>query len=764
MDITISECDRFHSNRDSHDYRVLAVFDGMATICQIDTTQLDITCITIESLMNGFQNNVYSKVPETFRVYDINTLTPAQYATYKLRKDLVDDIVREYAPIFSGLNSKRPKPVLDKYLNMKDEHGKPLISRKIALKAIREYLQSGYQDVSLLDQRLFAEHVHKNWSVTPGRKPSDGNSVKLLTEEDYENFDKYMKVYLKSEIKTQMNAYLDMVKFCYTTTVKITGENGKCGYKRVRKPEDQIPTYGQFNRYIRSHSTKQKRKEAKQTARVVRNNERVFTGTVMDDVQGPGHMCEVDAQEMDIAMVSEEYPDIPVGRPILYAIIDVMSHIILGVSLAMDNNSVVGLTNVFLNLVEDKEKLFQKYCGTEFQFSEGMTMDDVWPTGYRPTILKFDNGSDFISYDIARILKELNITPRIAPAATGSLKPLVEEFFSGIKKDLDDLLEHKGLMRAVYGSKHHEEACLTYSGAMAIVLNHVLAYNSHVIKSYPKSVDMKRKKIMATPANLWKYGCETMRQPVKFPNKDQVIYSVMQPEKGVSLNNQGIHFRGLVYFNPDDSELQEKAFNTGKKRIPFEARSDPRDMGHLYYLRGGELMCASVPIRDFRMASYIGVSRKQFEELAKIDRETKKQEDILNRDVRIDKREKNQEIIDTAAKAHPGEKEPSGMRDAREEEKAKISADHSVAERFEMHPEETMKRIAELDEKTKKNTEVADNKEPTLSETQQSLPSNDANDEEKEKSKDKFDYKEGDTVEEIHRKMVEATDSLLFEY
>ena len=150
--------------------------------------------------------------------------------------------------------------------------------------------------------------------------------------------------------------------------------------------------------------------------------------------------------------------------------------------------------------------------------------------------------------------------------------------------------------------------------------------------------------------------------------------------------------------------------------------------------------------------------------MAKIDRETKKQEDILNRDVRIDKREKNQEIIDTAAKAHPGEKEPSGMRDAREEEKAKISADHSVAERFEMHPEETMKRIAELDEKTKKNTEVADNKEPTLSETQQSLPSNDANDEEKEKSKDKFDYKEGDTVEEIHRKMVEATDSLLFEY
>ena len=73
---------------------------------------------------------------------------------------------------------------------------------------------------------------------------------------------------------------------------------------------------------------------------------------------------------------------------------------------------------------------------------------------------------------------ELGIRLEHVSPASGSLKPLVESFFGIIKKDLDDLLEHKGLIRKTYNSKHHEEACLTYGEAFALVLNHVIEHKA----------------------------------------------------------------------------------------------------------------------------------------------------------------------------------------------------------------------------------------------------------------------------------------------
>lgn len=69
-------------------------------------------------------------------------------------------------------------------------------------------------------------------------------------------------------------------------------------------------------------------------------------------------MVEIDACEADVSLVSELDPDQAIGRPIVYFMIDVYSRIILAVSVAFDNNSILGITNLFLNLADDK----QEYC------------------------------------------------------------------------------------------------------------------------------------------------------------------------------------------------------------------------------------------------------------------------------------------------------------------------------------------------------------------------------------------------------------------
>ena len=746
--------------KDGDEFRVISLFSGMACLCKINTEKFELIHMSVQIILDRLRSGEYTSVEDKPIVFDVTQLSPEAAEKFHFRKTFVDAVVYEYGPTYSELDTNVPKPILRKYLAMRDENGKPYFSKRIMWRILRKYFQSGMQDSTLLDQRSVAKRQsRKNFKTVPGRKPTVGEPTKNLTDEDRKNFKNYMRKYMKSEVSTQKEAFLDMIDKCYSIRMKTLDENGNVMYMLTPLPAEQRPNYQQFNRYIRINTTKKARDEAKETTRVVRNKKHVFTSTVMDGINGPCHMCEVDAQEMDIALVSEEYPDIPVGRPIIYVIIDVMSEIILGVSLAMDNNSIVGLTNVFLNLVEDKEKLYQKYCNTEFHFSEGMTMDDVWPTGYRPLIMKYDNGSDFLSYEIQRILKELSITPRYLTAATGSLKPLVENFFHSIKTDLDDLLEHKGLIRKVYGSKHHEEACLTYSDAMAIMLNHVLEHNMHVVTTYRKSADMIKKGVKATPANLWKYGCETMRQPAKFDSRDQVIYSIMHPETKVSMSSQGIFFNGLVYFNPDDAKLQEEAYATGRKRVKFNARSDPRDVGHLYYLRDGRLMQASVPTEDFRLKTYIGMSRKQYDELVKKALELSKQEQELNENIRIDLRRKNKDIIDAATKANPGKKNPDHMREARREEKERISGTRSVAERFDI-ADNGMEQGDKAALDTEKSTQEA--VEKALPSPMDKVPIKDEKPQNKASEHHDgitfFKSDPNDTLEDIHRKMAESYD------
>ena len=760
MAVSVKEKDHI-KDKAGNEYRVLSLFSDMSCLCKINSTKLELLYIPVAQIVDKLNDGSYVILKdEGPKIVDKSLMSEPLLKEFQLRKAFVDEIVHEYAPLYTDLTNKCRKPTIEKYLTIKDETGKPSFSRAKLWRILRVYLQSGMTDASLMDQRAEANaHKKYNWKTNPGKKSTVGAGTKVLTDEDKSNFKKYLRKYLKSEVSTQKEAFLDMIDKCYSIRMKTLDENGNVMYMLSPLPAEHRPNYQQFNRYIRISTTKKARDEAKETTRVVRNKKHVFTSTVMDGINGPCHMCEVDAQEMDIALVSEEYPDIPVGRPIIYVIIDIMSEIILGVSLAMDNNSIVGLTNVFLNLVEDKEKLYQKYCNTEFHFSEGMTMDDVWPTGYRPLIMKYDNGSDFLSYEIQRILKELSITPRFLTAATGSLKPLVENFFHSIKTDLDDLLEHKGLIRKVYGSKHHEEACLTYSDAMAIVLNHVLEHNMHVVTTYRKSADMIKKGVKATPANLWKYGCETMRQPAKFDSRDQVIYSIMHPETKVSMSSQGIFFNGLVYFKPDDAKLQEEAYATGRKRVKFNARSDPRDVGHLYYLRDGRLMQASVPTEDFRLKTYIGMSRKQYDELVKKSLELSKQEKELNENIRIDLRRKNKDIIDAATKANPGKKNPDHMREARHEEKERISGTRSVAERFDI-ANNGMKQGDKAALDTEKSTREA--VEKALPSPMDKVPAKDEKPQNEASEHHDgitfFKYDPNDTLEDIHRKMAESYD------
>ena len=660
--------------RDS--YRVIYVGNGYIGLCKINSNKIEIEYSTAKSVGLKLRNNLFEVLEEAPFIFDENDISDAYRSVYNEKKELIKLVTSEYGPTYMGLLGKKAKPVISDFIN------KSQFKKSQVWNIIRRYLQSGLKESSLMDQRRFRkisdEYTYKN---KPGRKPKDVtvNKGKRITAEDTKNLKKYLKRYMSHEVKSIQNAYDDMCGDCYMEHVN---DNGVY-IERLRKDR---PTYTQFYYYIRKNTTEQTRKEAKKTIGVVRNDNRVHTGTVMDGIRGPAHKVEMDAQEMDVSIVSEEYPEVCVGRPIMYIMIDVFSQLILAFSIALDNNSIVGCTNCFFNLIEDKEELLRKYCQTSLAFNEDYSIDDIWPTGIRPAVIKMDRGSDFISDEVTRIAGELDIDLEHVTPRSGSLKPLVENFFKNVNRQLVDLLATKGLIRKVYNSKHHEQSCLDINDVRALVLNHILYHNTHVLEQYQPSPDMKRKKLILTPANIWKYGCENFSNPMRLPIRDEFLYKVLKPEKA-TVSKLGIKYQGMRYFNSEDDSLNELMFHQQLKEKRIDIRTDPRDMGHVYYLQNGKLEIAALDPFDVRYREYYGMSKNHFLALDKEYEQAKAISKEYNRENRVVLRKRNKAVIEGKAANSTIKSNTANLAENRELEKARVSKELSVANRFGLDKE-----------------------------------------------------------------------------
>lgn len=120
-------------------------------------------------------------------------------------------------------------------------------------------------------------------------------------------------------------------------------------------PESQRPTYNQFYYYCSKHITEQEKDLIKTSAAEQRNNKRLLTSDSLHGVYGPGDMVEIDACEADVSLVSSADSNKTIGRPIVYFMIDVYTRAIIAMSVAFDNNSILGVTNLFLNLADNKK-------------------------------------------------------------------------------------------------------------------------------------------------------------------------------------------------------------------------------------------------------------------------------------------------------------------------------------------------------------------------------------------------------------------------
>ncbi|MCI1378394.1 MAG: transposase family protein [Lachnospiraceae bacterium] len=609
---------------------------------------------------------------DSYPVVDMDSLPDAARKKFAEYKKCMQEVVAAYGPTFMGLSGKASKPEVDRIIN--SYH----LNRRLFWRLVRLYLQSGCKDVSLIDKRTASvTEPKKEYTYTKrGGRPAVYSTQSCVIVDDKVRgyFEEALSDYKKGRQETYKGVYEDMLKRHYSVQ-KV--QNGEVSWAFL--PQEQIPTYWQFYNYTRKTLSAEEKDQIRTSKAEQRNNKRLLLSDAMKGVRGPADTVEVDALETDISLVSERDREQTIGRAILYLMIDVWTRVILAISVGFENNSVLGCTNLLLNLADDKAEYAKRY---------GITFSpELWPSNVIPRRMRMDRGADFRSDRLKEILNELGIERMLEPAAMGSMKGVVEQEFRQIQANQNDIMENKGLIEKRHDSNHHKEAMLTVKEFTAMCINYVLSHNQKHLMYYKVNKKMQDAGVEPVPIKLWEYGCRIYGNPLPITNRDQFLWSLLTPAKA-SLNREGIRWKDLYYINLSDRTLLRDMYRQQKKAKKIDVRYDPRDIGCLYYLRNGKLMTAPLNADKFRNEGYAGLTYQEYLDYDKAMKQEQAHGRWHNTNVSINERAVNREIVDSVQPATYAS--PEHMREARAIEKQEHNKENAVSKRLEQPQKDTI--------------------------------------------------------------------------
>ena len=567
-----------------------------------------------------------------------NILLPdSEDENYLKKQALMRFIMQEYGPLYEKLYGKTTKTNLKKTM---EDLG---IQRDAAWRAIRRFLQSGLDMAAIVDGRSLRSGKRNPYKYSKKTGHPTMNALGKgvpLTDEIRTYFDEAIKDFLIGRAKTKKDAYMTMIEKHF-----INEEEIPTGIRVSVLPDNLRPTLKQFLNYTRVRVPQEEIDKAKTSAREQRNNKRLLLSDNLQGVMGPGDLWEVDECEIDLSLVSVENPSVTVGRPIVYVMIDVYTRMIVAYSVAFDNNSVLGITNCFLNLLDDKQELCNRF---------GIQIGaDEWPSKILPLRLRSDYGAEYISHAMDTVCCKLGVAKELVSPATGSLKGQVEQVFHQIHAAQNSLLEGKGLIEKRHDSNHHQEAALNIQEFEAVLLTYIVGHNRKYMEKYPLTKDMRQQNVEPCPIDLWKYGVSLNGSPRPITNEVMFRHSLLLPVKA-SVGRAGITFKGLFYINLQDEALLRDMYlasTHGKKKLE-SACIDPRNISHLYYIREGKLMTASLNYKKTGMKEYEGMTLSEYNAL----HNKKKDDDAIGRETNLQMdiaiRDRQAKIVSEAQKRH----------------------------------------------------------------------------------------------------------------
>ena len=291
--------------------------------------------------------------------------------------------------------------------------------------------------------------------------------------------------------------YDQLIQRIYVTKYEQTAD----GLRGILPAQGSFPNRRQVRHIIDSGVDRLERKLRQTTQGHFDRNHRGLRGKAYDGVPGPGHAYAIDATIGDIHLRSGVNRAWPIGRPIVYVVVDVWSTAIVGFYVSLSGPS----------WRSAKQALFSTFCDQQLLADLwGLEMIEVLnPAPTVPFHFWADRG-EYVSAGARETCLELGINLAITPAYRPDLKGLVEVLHR-IAKD-----EQFPFLPGAINARRKELDLRTDARESALTLREYVQYLHRIFAHYNlfanrddrMTVEMIGAGVQPSPAGLWRFGHE----------------------------------------------------------------------------------------------------------------------------------------------------------------------------------------------------------------------------------------------------------------
>jgi putative transposase len=302
---------------------------------------------------------------------------------------------------------------------------------------------------------------------------------------------------------------------------------------------DEVPSYDQFRYCYKKHQDIVVATRAREGQHAFDLKHRAIPGNSTLDADGPGHIVQLDPTLGDIYLVSEFDRTRIIGRPVIYIIVDVFSHLIIGMAVCLDAPSWRAVMQALENMVRNKVEFCREY---------GFTITEAdWPSHQLPSSIIADRG-ELLSKNSDALGEKLRIKVINTAPYRPDWKAIVERYFRLINDVVIDWAP--GAIREYLprsGNDYRLDARLTLYELRQLLVGCILEHNmAHKMEGYPRDKDMYADGVQPYPARLWEWGIANRSGYLK-EQPPAAVRMQLLPGDRAWVTPEGIHFKGLSY-------------------------------------------------------------------------------------------------------------------------------------------------------------------------------------------------------------------------
>lgn len=445
-------------------------------------------------------------------------------------------------------------------------------------KHVQRYFHAGMSSAGLIPHYMNSGapgRARKPGEAKLGRPVRDGHPPGLNIDAELRRL--FRLAISVSYARNRRHDLVSAYHFCVRKflSLEIRHPDGRIEF--VARPEYRatgLPRQEQFNYWFRRDHDVVDVARRRQTERVYDMATKPLLGTSTAEAPGPCSRFQIDATVLDLYVRSRRDRRQLIGRPVLYVVIDVFSHLIVGMYVGLESPSLVAAMMALANAASDKVAYCRSF-GREISETE-------WPARHICGQLLGDRG-EIESAGIDGILKTFRINIENARAYRADWKGLVESRFKLLPAIFRPYAP--GYVETDFRERgaddYRADAVLDIDDVTKILIDIVLYYNNfHVIVGYPRQSGMGEDDVPSIPLELWNWGIANRSGIPRAPQIERLRFALM-PEDDATVTPQGILYQGRYY--TAQKALRENWYSKARvKRFKVRISFDKRDVDRIY--------------------------------------------------------------------------------------------------------------------------------------------------------------------------------------